>query len=285
MTTDTQLIPTPAPPPPGAEAWFNLALSVGDLTKQIKADREQRARPQVLRYSVSGAQVVSAAGAATIDLGAPAAGRAWSVRRLMILDTANPGGLTGGGTATAASTTYAAGAAGTVALPAGAALAGFDITTLPVATAASGTVTVAGLAAGTLSYELAEAVGGSTLSIRYPAPLPPASSASTPQVQVPAITSGAAYALTVYGTTAVTGATPGAGWWYVGSPSVFGPQSAVWQIPSLPTTLKAGSDQITLQPGEHLAAAVTGATTGRTLIARADVLDYPLSAGLLVEAI
>jgi hypothetical protein len=112
-----------------------------------------------------------------------------------------------GGTATANSNTFAAAAAGTVPLAAGASITGFDVTMVAPAAAVNGLVTVQNLAAGNMNYELeASATSGGLLSIRYPNPLPASSAVATPQVAVPAIASGAAYAVSVYGLTAATAA-------------------------------------------------------------------------------
>lgn len=94
---------------------------------------------------------------------------------------------------------FAAGVAGNVPLPAGASMTGFDVTVQGAAALATGVVTVTNLAAGNLNYELDETTSGQDLTIRFPNPLPAANAAATPQVNVPAIGGGAAYAITVYG--------------------------------------------------------------------------------------
>lgn len=275
--TDAELTQTPAPPEPGPRAWLDLTVKLGDLTQELTADRRARMeRPRAIRHPAFASGLADANGdPIVLKLGGPAAGREWAVRRLKLSDV-----TTSTGSATAASGTFAAGAAGTESIGQGNALTGFDITTLPVATATSTTVTVLGLAAGTLSYELAMPTGGGTLSIRFPNPLPALDTLHFPQVSVPAVTSGAAYAVTVYGVTD----TPTAKW-YVGNPGAYSSTNEVWNASGLPSQEKFGSDQITIQPLDQLFAVVTGLMPSDTVIARADVLDYPVGTGHLVDPI
>lgn len=77
---------------------------------------------------------------------------------------------------------------------------GFTVTTTNPAAAVSGVVTVTGLLAGTLSYEVVEAVAtGLLLDIRFPDPLPASAVNTGIVVTLPAITSGAASAVSAYG--------------------------------------------------------------------------------------
>lgn len=112
----------------------------------------------------------------------------------------------GGGIVTTGANTFAAAAGGNTGIAAGSSMTGFDITTGPVAAAVTGVVTVLNLAGGTLSYELVEQVTGTTLSIRFPSPIPATSSGAFPQVSMPAIASGGVSAVNVYGLTATTAA-------------------------------------------------------------------------------
>lgn len=117
-------------------------------------------------------------------------------------------------TVTAASTTVtnnqasttAAGAASTaLALPTnGESITGFDVFFQTQAGATTATVTVTNVAGGTLSYNVALPTTGYTLSVRYPNPLPAASAGVAPTVNVPAITSGPAYSVAVYGQVTTT---------------------------------------------------------------------------------
>lgn len=64
---------------------------------------------------------------------------------------------------------------------------------------------------------------------------------------------------------------------YVGTPLAYGPMAWRWQLPTLPAVEKFSSDQIAVIPGDHLLVVVTTGTAGQVLMARADVLDYPLA--------
>jgi hypothetical protein len=120
------------------------------------------------------------------------------------------GAATTGGAVTASSGTFSAAAAGNIALPAGASITGFDVTVAPAAATVSGLVTVTGLSTLNMNYELSETTAGTTLSVRFPGPITAANSSTQPQVNVPAITGGAAYAISVYGITAASTAAPAA---------------------------------------------------------------------------
>lgn len=289
LATDGEILSTPAPEQE-AGAWLELVAQIGtDVGRMADGQerRERRGRSKVsgIKYGAVASAVVPASGTVVLDLGAPSVGRQWSVRRLLLVDSTNPGGAVVGGAVTAKTTAFAAGASGTVGLPAGATMTGFDITTAPVAAVQSGTVTVAGLSTGTLSYVLSEPVAGGVLSVRFPTPIPAFDSSSFPQVSVPTIGSGAAYSTTVYGTTATSGSTPGTGWWYVGTPTAYGPQNAAIVAPTLPHTKEFGGEQVCIIPRDRLFAVVTGATPGRTIIARADVLDTEQGTATAIESI
>jgi hypothetical protein len=81
-------------------------------------------------------------------------------------------------------------------------LEGFDITIGAPAAAALSAIAVAGLLAGTLTYEVQQATGvGSTLSLRFPRPMR-SSAVNTPiTVTVPATTNGGVPAVVAYGWT------------------------------------------------------------------------------------
>lgn len=108
-----------------------------------------------------------------------------------------------------ASTTTAAQASTALALPTvGEAITGFDVNFLAAAAGTSATITVTNVAGGTMSWDtgIGTGAGGTDLLIRFPNPLPASSSAVAPTVNVPAVTGGPAYSVTVYGqvTTAAT---------------------------------------------------------------------------------
>lgn len=272
--TDTELTPTPAPPEPGPQAWLNMSVKLGDLTEEMASERRARNRPRPIHHRALASATANASGSPVVlSLDGPSAGREWSVRRLILSDITTPTG-----TATAASGQFASGAASSVSVGMGNAMTGFDITTLPVATAASGTVTVAGLAVGSLFYELNMPVGGGTLQVRFPNPLPALDALHFPQVDVPAIAGGAAYAVTVYGVTDTPSAT-----WYVGNPAAYGTTDVVWRESGVPSQDRFGADQITVQPQDKLFAVITGLIPGDSVIARADVLDYPTGTGRVTD--
>lgn len=142
--------------------------------------------------------IVSASGPLVFDWHAPFAAVAVNV---LSSATAASGGIV-----TTGANTYAAAAGGNTGIAQGASMTGFDITTGPVAAAVSGVVTVLNLQGGTLSYELVEQVTGTTLSVRFPNPIPASSAGVFPQVAMPAIGSGGVSAVNVYGLTAATAA-------------------------------------------------------------------------------
>lgn len=107
-----------------------------------------------------------------------------------------------GSTATAVTGAFAAGAAGSAALPAGASLTGFTVTAAQVTTAESGTVTITGLAAGTLTYNFVFPNGAnstSVLNIDFPQALAAANPTTAVTVAINAVTGGSAGNINVYG--------------------------------------------------------------------------------------
>lgn len=98
-------------------------------------------------------------------------------------------GTATGSQSVTASASFAATAGATATLPAGASISGFDIGTSEAAGANTITVTVTGVAGGTLTYELAgNGNSAEQLSIRYPVPLQPAN----PAVGIAVTTTGGA---------------------------------------------------------------------------------------------
>jgi hypothetical protein len=275
----------------GAAAWFELFATVGQIGTSVGqlaeqgARREKRHHIRDIHYPATNSAIVNAAGNCVIDLGAPAQGRQWAVRRLLVVDATNPTGIPSGGTPTANSGTFAAAAGGSILLPAGASMTGFDVTVAPVTSGVSGLVTATNLAAGNLNWELDETTNGASLNIRFPSPLAASGAAATPQINVPAITGGATYAVTVYGTTAVSGTTPGVGWWYVGAPGAYGPQQGKELITSLPYIGKSSTEQTLVVPRDRLFVALTGATPGHQIIAHADVMDAEQGRAHIAEII
>ncbi|MFC8719748.1 hypothetical protein [Kitasatospora sp. NPDC057198] len=290
--TDTEILSTPAPSQE-AGAWLELVAQIGsDVGRmadgQDRRDRHGRTKLAGIKYTATSSAVVQPTGTAVFDLGAPAVGRQWSVRRLLLVDNTNPGGTITGGIPTAKTLSFAAGAAGLVGLDQGAVMTGFDIATAPVGAAVSGPVTVQSLAtiSSVLTYQLSCPVaGGLPLSVRFPQGIPAYDSTSFPQVSVPAIAGGPAYSVTLFGYSRATGSTPGTGWWYIGAPAAYAPQNAAVRIPSLPHTEDFGGEQVCVIPRDRLFAVVTGATPGRTLVARADVLDSEQGTATAIESI
>lgn len=274
------IIESPGEVSPELEAWFNAVLRIGDDVGQMAASSRQRNRRVMLpMVPVYGNAYVANNGTAVVDMGTPVAGKLWEIRGLAIVDASNPGGVTGGGVNVAVSATGAAGAAGSVALPAGAQVTGYDVDFQAPAAAVSTNVTVTNLStangsSGTLNASMTiPTTGLVNLPRAFPNPLNPATAAAQPTLNVPIIASGPAYSMTIYGTTAVTGATPGSGFWYTGIPSVYGPQNARWTIPGLPTIDTKGGQHITVPHGEHLFAVLTGCTPGHQIVARADIIE------------
>lgn len=118
---------------------------------------------------------------------------------------AYPGAPNGGGDQAAptdASTTGAAAAAGSASLPNGATITGFDLEFQAPAAAVAGVVTVTNVQGGPLNYDVQQELNLPTaVNVRYPGGGIPASAAGVaPTVNVPAMVSGGAWSLTVYGT-------------------------------------------------------------------------------------
>lgn len=64
---------------------------------------------------------------------------------------------------------------------------------------------------------------------------------------------------------------------YVGNTGVYSPSAFRYPLTALPAAAVFDADQIGVIPADHLFVVVTGATPGQVLLARAEVLDYPLN--------
>jgi hypothetical protein len=124
----------------------------------------------------------------------PAQGFVWRVTRVSVQGLINPPT-----TALGATASFAAGAAASAVLPAGAFLSGFDVTAGPATAAGTATVTVSNVLGGPYVYDLYESTtAGSRLSVSYPAEL--AQTGGAPTVSIAALASGGAGHINVYGT-------------------------------------------------------------------------------------
>lgn len=92
MTQDGAIQTTPGPPPgpSGPEAWFQLTARLGELGQGVRTlvqdGRQARALP-IMATLTKGADI-PAAGFVTIDFGAPAMGRRWTVKNLAVAPAA-----------------------------------------------------------------------------------------------------------------------------------------------------------------------------------------------------
>jgi|GEM_PF-4746611 len=278
MTRDRQLIESPGPAAGDDpwHAWLSATLSIGDELRGLRADQERHHRlvPDGTDYPLVQSGIVSAGGTVLLDLGTPSLGREWTVRRLVAVDAANPSGQVSASIAVAHTRTGGPGEAHSAILPNGASITGFNITTAPAAATEVGVVNLIGVGTNGQSFQLPFTTTGSQLAITFPQPLAATNSTTGPELDVPAVTGGSAYTVNSYGIQPGTGATPGAGFWYAGLPSIYGPQTAVWKVGALPDVSGLGSGRLTVVPGDHLFLSLTGCTPGDMIVARADVDDH-----------
>lgn len=75
----------------------------------------------------------------------------------------------------------------------------------------------------------------------------------------------------------VTAAVTGKAWLYVGQPGAYGPPGLRWELAALPAVDKFSSEQLAVTPPDRLLVVVTGSTAGQVLLARAEILDFPLN--------
>ena len=242
------------------------------------------------KYTLRSGGVVAANGTLLLPLGKPSLGREWILRHWSIVDPNNLNVSTTGtpavaGTATAANSPFAAGAAGTVSLPTGSSITGFTVTsgapgTPPVAT----TVTLTGAAGATNpTYNFEETANGGLLQQSFVPPLPPFSAGSTPTLSIAAAAGGAAGELNIFGVTAGTAAVPAAGalagtaGLYTGSTDAFNSGNLEdWSSGNvMPFYERVTSESVWVIPQDALFVYVTGATPGQNLLAKARILDYP----------
>lgn len=271
------------PPGPELDVFGSICLQLGDQLKGMRGDmrrtRQQAIDARGIDHSCRAAGIVPASGTLVLDLGDPAVGREWAIRQLKFSD-ANLLAPSTPGTATSASGSFAAAAAGSASLPAGASIAGFTVTMAPEATAVSGTVTVTGVTGGTQSYTITDGPAGGLLTVTFPAPLPPTSSATQITVNVPAITGGGAGSIVITGITAATGGVTGQATFYVGSPSSYSPTNWAWTLASLPGIQNFTSDVVKVIPRDRLFCVLTGGTPGEAVLAQAQIVDFPANTAI-----
>lgn len=99
-----------------------------------------------------------------------------------------------------ASNTFSAAASGSVGLSNGDQITGF-VVSFQSGTSVSGVITVTNVAGGTMSYSITVPAGGGQFSFLFPNPIPAASAVVAPTVNVPAMATGPAYSVDVYGQT------------------------------------------------------------------------------------
>jgi hypothetical protein len=260
------------------QAGFDLGLQmVNKLDRIARAmDKLQRAADaQPLKATLRASGTVPASGTLVLDLGKPSLGREWVVRHWCVVDPSNAslGPLVPGAT-TSNSTAFGAGAAGSAALPAGASLSGFTVTTgAPGTPPVAATVTVTNVTGGPLTYSLEETASGGLLQQTYTPPLQPSPSGAAPTVSIGAAAGGAAGNITVTGTLAATGGFTGTAGLYSGSPGSYNVTDVEDWSGTLPFFERVTSESIWCIPQDHLFVVVTGATAGQQVLAKVRVLD------------
>lgn len=75
----------------------------------------------------------------------------------------------------------------------------------------------------------------------------------------------------------VTAAVTGKAWLYAGQVGAYGPHDLRWMEATLPAVDRFGSDQLAIIPPDRLLVVITGGTAAQVLLARAEVLDFPLT--------
>lgn len=83
----------------------------------------------------------------------------------------------------------------------------------------------------------------------------------------------------------VTAAVTGTADVFVGNKIALSPISWRWHLVALPDTEKFSSDQLAVIPSDHLIVVVNGATPGQNILARAEVLDFPLDLPRAVQSL
>ena len=274
---------------PGFDIFAKFSLAVDNLANEIrKQNAREQARLAMLPIYIPFSQMALGANGTNqiLDFGGPQNGREWIVR--LLVATPSPITQYPVTTVTQTSNTFTAASAGSVSLTAGAYITGFDVNFQAPAAAVSTTVTVTNVSGGTMSYNVSIPTTGYALSVRYPNADAAASAVVAPTVNVPAITGGPAYSITVYGETIQYGP---AITWYVGQ-NIGGPAAgqlpqtmARWQVQDIPAYEKFTSDVIRVGPNEHLMAGLTQIASGLSVVCTAIVKDQPIAAASKVVSV
>lgn len=216
----------------------------------------------------------------------PADGRLWQVRLagVVALNSTNNAFSTfpSAGTGTSVSNTFAAAAAGSVSLPAGASISGFTVD-LQAGTATDYVVTVTNAVGGTMSFNVQGAAGGTTFTQTFNPPIPALTPGSQITVNVPAQAGGPAYSIEANG---VTGATTSPLVTFYAGQNVASPGTGMlpagqirWQMTTVPSWENFSADQFRIGKNEHLLVGVTGITAGTTLMVITVINDIRMDAG------
>ncbi len=251
----------------------NVRLAIG-AEADIASGDEVRNAVDGLRSELFGTRVppplhprvpASLAGSATgtgnvLWFQGPAKGRVWALEALVVTTTDDHTGVV------TASSSIAAAAAGSAFLPAGAMLSGFDIEFATGAGPISGDATVTGLVGGTQTYKVTAGVaGGSSLSVKYPSPIPASADIVNPTVSVPAMVGGSAYTINVWGVMTVA--------LYVGDPTNVGAGQILMPVQPMPTFYAFPRETVFVQPGDSVFAVVYGAASGQAISGNLHVID------------
>lgn len=271
-----------------------LSISLGKIQASVdtltgKMEREEQRRLSEYPRQIPFFQILTSALPASglIDLDGPRMGREWEVRIIsaIAMPAANNAFSTFPTAAgvVQASATFAAAAAGSVSLPNGASITGFDLIMVNgVAASLNALATVTNVVSGPLNYEIIEQpASGETLSVRYPNPIPTTSAGVAATVNVPAIVGGTAYSLTVYGVTPAV-ASPIITFYegqLVGSPAagILPAGQVRWQFNVIPAFENFSADQFLIHQNTHLIIGATGIPAGVSLYVQGVINDIPKS--------
>lgn len=273
----------------------SLSIGLGKIQASVdklsgKLEREEQLRLSAYPRQLPFFQVLTSASPASglIDLDGPRMGREWEVRIIsaVAMPAANNAFSTFPTSATTtgvqASATFAATAAGSVSLPNGVPITGFTIQMAPASATVAGVATVTNVAGGTMSYEIVDQTGGGeSLTVNFPNPLPTTGPGVAATVNVPALATGGAGSIVIYGVTTVAAIPSPIVTFYEGQ-LVASPAAGIlpagqvrWQFNVVPAFENFSADQFIIHQNTHLIIGATGIPAGTNLYVMGVINDIP----------
>jgi hypothetical protein len=273
---------------PGIDVFVQLAASLGSTARELETQNNDRRRNeqhwlrnQPRHVPLAANTILDANGNGQIDFGAPQDGRIWVVRQATV-SQAGAENTPASDETDAATSPFAAGAAGSVSLPGVTFVTGFDVSISAGTLAGLSTVTLSNVVGGPFTWAVQQETGsGVQILERFPGNGIAVTPGATATLTINVTASGGSGTLTLYGTQ--TQSSAGANW-YIGMAPAFNAGQAPVLLTSqwrhkqdvMPRIDNFSADFLTVRAREHLYVQLTGGASGNNIVCGAVIHDRPL---------